>query len=168
MVVLRSGTSLIFWAFFVFGAIDIINVHAHEESNDGARRSGRHKAENGGDDGELQFHAGLGLEKVGQGFKAIAQDDFLHGPQGGFIVCFGPEEGGFHGFWGAIAGFHGIGFSFVHGHGIDENGFLGLGGKGVFEDDHGGLGRYGFYLLGVAVDGGGFTGFAREGLLSSR
>ncbi len=49
----------------VFGAIDIVYVHANQKSDDGTCGSGRYQSKNGCDDGKLEFHATkLGLEKV--------------------------------------------------------------------------------------------------------
>jgi hypothetical protein len=46
---------------FVFGAVYIINVHAHEKANDGAGRTGGDKSEDGSCDRELEFHGELRL-----------------------------------------------------------------------------------------------------------
>lgn len=157
LVTLIAGPLLVFGGVFFFGAVNVIDIHTDQETDDGTCWTGGCEAEDGGDDGKLKFHVGLGLQEVRQCFEAVAQHDFLNGPEGGFVVGFGPVQSSFYGFGCAIAGFHGVGFAFGDGHGVDGDGFFGLGGEFVFEDGDGGLGGDAFHILGFAVDGCGFS-----------
>ena len=46
---------------FVFGAVHIINVHAHEKADNSTGRTGGYKSEDGRGDGKLEFHGLLWL-----------------------------------------------------------------------------------------------------------
>jgi hypothetical protein len=61
VVTLKPGALLGVLLILVFGAVYIINVHAHEKANDGAGRARGDKSEDGSCDGELEFHGELRL-----------------------------------------------------------------------------------------------------------
>ena len=79
----------------------------------------------------------LTIVKIAQFFKSVMQHDVLNHPKQGIARFFGPVNIGFFGFEFAIFLFHAIGFAGSHVHGVDGDGFGGLGGEGIFKNHDG-------------------------------